>query len=102
MLLKILGHNIHTASDEEQALLAAQEFRPDLILLDLGLPRLNGYDVCRKIREQPDGNRAVIIAQTGWGHPEARQKTSDAGFDHHIVKPLDMNALRKLLAELRT
>ncbi len=100
MLLNLLGHKIHTAYDGEQALSAAREFRPDVILLDIGLPKLNGYDVCRKIREQPYGDRVVIIAQTGWGQPESRQKTSEAGFDHHMVKPLDTNALQKLLSDL--
>ena len=102
MLLKILGYDIQTAFDGEEALSVACQFRPEVILLDIGLPKLNGYEVCRRIRSQTDGESIVIIAQTGWGQPGARRETSDAGFDHHMVKPLDMNALRKLLTELAT
>ena len=76
------------------------EFRPDVILLDIGLPKLNGYEACRRIREQPGGKEVVIIAQTGWGQDEDRQRTHDAGFDHHMVKPVDPTALMKLLAGL--
>ena len=100
MLLKILGHKVHTASDGEQALSATREFGPEVILLDIGLPKLNGYEVCRRIRQQPGGDKIFIIAQTGWGQAEARQKSHDVGFDHHMVKPLDTKALMVLLTEL--
>lgn len=74
--------------------------RPGVILLDIGLPKLNGYEACRRIREQPWGKESVIIAQTGWGQDEDRQRTHDAGFDHHLVKPVDPTALDKLLASM--
>jgi PAS domain S-box-containing protein len=101
MMLKAAGNDIRTAYDGEQALAACEAFRPEVILLDLGLPKLNGYEVCRRIRQQPWGKQMVIIARTGWGQDEDRQRTREAGFDHHLVKPVDRSALLKLLAELR-
>jgi len=79
---------------------AAEAFHPDVILLDIGLPKLNGLDVCRRIREQPWGQRIVMVALTGWGQEDDRRKSQEAGFDHHMVKPLDYNELMKLLASL--
>ena len=73
----------------------------DVVLLDIGLPKLNGYGACRKIREQPSGKGIVLIALTGWGQDEDRGKSQAAGFDAHMVKPVDYDALMKLLAELR-
>jgi len=100
-LLDLTGHKTHTAYDGLEAVEAAATFRPDVVLLDIGLPKLNGYDACRKIREQPSGKGIVLIALTGWGQDEDRQKSQAAGFDHHLVKPVDYAALAKLLAELR-
>ena len=97
-MLNIFGHDIRTAYDGEAAVAAAREFRPDVILLDLGLPKLNGYEACRRIRAQQNGTPAVVIAQTGWGSDEDRQRTTAAGFDHHMVKPVDPSALLELLA----
>ena len=102
MLLGRLGHQTFTAFDGEQAIAAARKFKPEVILLDIGLPKLNGYEVCRWIRTQSENEKVVIIAQTGWGQEETRIKTSDAGFDHHMVKPLDPNVLRRILAKLTT
>jgi signal transduction histidine kinase len=101
MMLRMMGNETCTAYDGEEAVTAATEFRPDVILLDLGLPKLTGYEACRRIRQQPDGKEPVIIAQTGWGQEEDRQRTHEAGFDHHMVKPVDPQALMKLLAELQ-
>ncbi len=75
-------------------------FHPDVILLDIGLPKVNGYDACRRIRQATEGPQPLIIAQTGWGQEEDRQKTRDAGFDHHMVKPVDPDLLMKLLAKV--
>ncbi len=100
MMLKILGNEICTAYDGEQAIVAAERFRPDVILLDIGLPKLNGYDACRRIRGLEQGKEMVIIAQTGWGQDEDRQRTHEAGFDHHFVKPVDPQVLMKLLRSL--
>jgi len=100
-LLDLTGHKTHTAHDGLEAVEAAATFLPDVVLLDIGLPKLNGYDACRKIREQPSGKGIVLIALTGWGQDEDRRKSQAAGFDAHLVKPVDYDALMKLLAELR-
>jgi PAS domain S-box-containing protein len=101
MMLRVMGNDTHTAYDGEAAVSAALEYRPDVILLDIGLPKLTGYEACRRIRGQPGGKDSVIIAQTGWGQEQDRQRTHEAGFDHHLVKPVDPTALMKLLAELQ-
>jgi CheY-like chemotaxis protein len=101
MMLKTMGNETRTAYDGEEAVMAAVEFRPDVLLLDIGLPKLNGHEVCRRIREQPGGKELVIIAQTGWGQDEDRQRSQEAGFDRHLVKPVEPKALMKLLAELQ-
>jgi signal transduction histidine kinase/ActR/RegA family two-component response regulator len=101
MMLKIMGNVTRTAYDGEEAVAATVEFLPDVILLDIGLPKLTGYEVCRRLRQQPDGKGLVIIAQTGWGQAEDRQRTREAGFDHHMVKPVDPQALMKLLVGLQ-
>jgi PAS domain S-box-containing protein len=100
-MLRLLGNDTRTAYDGEEALVAEADFRPDVMLLDLGLPKLNGYDTCRRIRLQPREKELVIIAQTGWGQDEDRQRTHEAGFDHHMVKPVDPAALLKTLAGLQ-
>jgi PAS domain S-box-containing protein len=100
MILKATGYHTRTAYDGEEAVSAARAYRPDVILLDLGLPKLNGYEACRRIRQQPDGSSPVIVAQTGWGQDEDRRRSHDAGFDYHLVKPVDPQALLKLLAGL--
>ncbi|MEJ7590643.1 MAG: PAS domain S-box protein [Planctomycetaceae bacterium] len=100
-LLDLTGHKTHIAYDGLEAVEAAATFLPDVVLLDIGLPKLNGYDACRKIREQPSGKGIVLIALTGWGQDEDRCKSQAAGFDAHLVKPVDYDTLTKLLAELR-
>jgi PAS domain S-box-containing protein len=101
MMLESMGNETRVAYDGEEAVSATREFRPDVVLLDLGLPKLNGYDACRLIRAQDGGKDLLLIAQTGWGQSEDRQRTREAGFDHHLVKPLDPHVLQKLLADLR-
>ena len=99
MLLKRDGHETRTAHDGLEALEAAATFRPDTILMDIGLPKLNGYDAARKIRAQRWGESIVLIAFTGWGQDEDRQKSREAGFSAHMVKPVELPALTKVLAE---
>jgi PAS domain S-box-containing protein len=96
-MLKGMGNVTRTAYDGEEAVTSASEFRPDVILLDIGLPRLNGYEVCQRLRQQLHGKKVLIIAQTGWGTEGDRERTREAGFDHHLVKPVDPEALLKLL-----
>ena len=100
MLLQLSGNETHMAHDGLQAVEAAERFRPEVVLLDIGLPQLNGYDACRRIREQPWGKTMVLIALTGWGQDEDRRQSQDAGFDAHLVKPVDYGALTELLATL--
>jgi len=100
MLLQISGNETHMAHDGLEAVEAAERFRPDVVLLDIGLPQLNGYDVCRRIREQPWGKTMVLIALTGWGQEEDRRQSKNAGFDAHLVKPVDYGALMELLTTL--
>ena len=97
-LLSLRGNETHTANDGQEAVEAAARLRPDVILLDIGMPNMNGYEACRRIRQQPGGDDVVIIALTGWGQDEDRRRSSEAGFDEHLVKPLDPAVLMKLLA----
>ena len=94
-----MGHETATAHDGLAAIASAESFRPEVILLDIGMPKMNGYDVCRKIRDEPWGKDMVLIAQTGWGQEEDRRRTQAAGFDYHLVKPVNHSTLVKLLAE---
>ena len=102
MMLKIMSHEVRTAHDGLEAVEAAAAFRPDLILLDIGMPKLNGYDACRRIRETPCGKNAVIVALTGWGQEEDKRRSLEAGFDSHLVKPVEPAALEGLLAQLKS
>jgi CheY-like chemotaxis protein len=98
MMLELMGNEIRIAHDGLEAIETAADFRPDMILLDIGMPRLNGYDACRRIREQPWGRGTVIVALTGWGQEEDKRRSREAGFDHHLVKPIDPVTLGQLLA----
>ena len=98
MLLDTTGNPAHYAYDGLEAVKVAEEIRPDLILLDIGMPNLNGYDTCRRIREQPWGKEMVIVALTGLGHDDDRLKSRQSGFDMHLVKPVDPELLLTVLA----
>jgi PAS domain S-box-containing protein len=100
-MLQIMGHDVRTASDGLEALEAAEAYRPDVVLLDIGLPKLNGYEVARRLRQQPWGRGARLIALTGWGQEQDRQRAKEAGFDEHLVKPVEPAALERLLATVR-
>ena len=102
MLLQFGGHETHKAHDGVAAIRAAERLRPDAVLLDIGLPGLNGYEVCGRIRQEPWGKDLVLVALTGWGQEEDRHKSKEAGFDAHMVKPVDYDVLLKLLASLDT
>jgi len=99
-LLQRKGHAIRTAHDGLDAVAVAEAFRPDVMLLDIGLPKLDGYEVAYRIRQQPWGQVMVLIALTGWGQESDRQHSQAAGFDHHLVKPVDPAELVRLLASL--
>lgn len=97
-LLELLGNEVRTAHDGLAGIAAAGTFRPDVVLMDIGMPKMNGYEACRHIRRQAWGREMVLVALTGWGQDDDRRKTSDAGFDHHFVKPVETATLMKLLA----
>ena len=99
MMLRAKGHDVRTAYDGYEAVEIALQYRPDVVILDIGMPRLNGYDAARMIQEQSGGDSPMLIALTGWGHDENRLRTKEAGLDHHLVKPVDPAVLTKLLAE---
>ena len=100
-MLGIMGNDTQTAFDGLEAVAVAEAFRPDVILMDIGMPKLNGCESCRRIREQTWGRGIVIVAQTGWGQEDDKRKSQEAGFDFHMVKPVDPAALEKILATCR-
>jgi CheY-like chemotaxis protein len=100
LLLRILGNDIRTAHDGLEAVGVADAFRPDVVLLDIGLPGMNGYDAAQRIRQQPWGAGVIVIATTGWGQEADRDRSREAGFDEHLVKPVDPADLIRLLASL--
>ena len=97
-LLELSGHEARVAHDGEGAVFEAEAFGPDVILLDIGLPGIDGYEAARRIRGLPRGREILLVAVTGWGQEEDRRRSSEAGFDHHMVKPLRAAALEALLA----
>jgi len=100
-LLKAYGHDVRTAHTGPNAVAAASDFNPDVVLLDIGLPELNGYEVARRIRQQPTPKKAVLVAMTGYGQESDRQKSQEAGFDHHLVKPADFGKVQEILARVK-
>jgi CheY-like chemotaxis protein len=99
-VLELSGHETQRAHDGLEAVATAEAFRPEVVLLDIGLPKLNGFDAARRIREQPWGKGMLLVALTGWGQDEDRRRSKEAGFDAHLVKPAKPDALRALLASL--
>jgi len=99
MLLRLKGNDIRTAHDGLEAVEAAESFRPELVLLDIGLPKLNGFEVARRIRQQPWSRDVILVALTGWGQDDDRRRSKEAGFNFHIVKPVELAVLERLLAE---
>ena len=99
-LLQLSGHEVYTASNGAVALESAEQHRPEVALLDIGMPKLDGYEVARRIRAQPWGQRITLVALTGWGQDSDRKRSQEAGFDSHLVKPLDLDKLTELLAAL--
>jgi len=99
-LLRVLGHEVEAAHGGLEAVAAAERYRPELVLMDIGMPEVDGYQACRLIREQPWGKPMVLVAQTGWGQDGDRRRAREAGFDSHLVKPVDHDALGALLASM--
>ncbi|MBC8023822.1 MAG: response regulator [Burkholderiales bacterium] len=96
MLLQVRGDEVRVAYDGEEALVAEGDFHPEIVLLDIGMPKLSGYEVARRLRELR-GPGVFIVAITGWGQEEDRQRAREAGFDHHFTKPVDYAALLEVI-----
>jgi len=101
-MLRLQGHDVRVAHDGGTALDLAKSFLPDVALLDIGLPEINGYDLCKEIRAMPALSHAVLIAQTGYGQTEHRERSRAVGFDHHLVKPVQFDTIKALLDSLKT
>jgi CheY-like chemotaxis protein len=99
-MLEEMGHDYRLIHDGREALAAARDYNPDVILLDIGLPVMDGYEVCRAFRQDPRFTHTVIVAQTGWGQTRDKVEAAAAGFDHHLVKPVTYDALEQLLSSL--
>jgi len=95
-MVEILGHEAKIVCDGKEVIATAEEYLPDAILLDIGLSGMNGYDLAKEIRKHPKLKHCLLIAQTGWGQPEHRRRSKEAGFDHHLVKPVEMETLAQL------
>jgi CheY-like chemotaxis protein len=98
MLLRALGHRARVAHDGVQALAMAEDWRPELVLLDIGLPGMDGYEVARRLRATEHGRRVRLVAVTGYGQDQDVKRAQDAGFDAHLLKPVGLDALARLLA----
>jgi CheY-like chemotaxis protein len=98
MLLEMEGFEVKVANDGMAALKIAEGFRPDVVLLDIGLPGMNGFEVAQRLRTQPESCDALLIALTGYGEAESRTRSAQSGFDFHMVKPADANLLLSMLA----
>jgi CheY-like chemotaxis protein len=99
-VMRILGYAVAVANDGAEAVEMAASWRPAVVLMDIGMPRMSGLEAARAIRERADGDRPWLIALSGWGQAEDRRRSSEAGFDHHFVKPVDVESLIQLIREL--
>jgi two-component system CheB/CheR fusion protein len=97
LLLKSAGHEVHTALTGPDGVKCVATFQPEVVVLDIGLPEMDGYEVARRVRELPGGENIMLIALTGWGQPDDRRRATDAGFDYHLTKPVELGMLTDLL-----
>jgi len=97
IMLQTLGHEVHTATDGIQVLERAEQFKPEVIMLDIGMPKLDGFETARRLRQQAWARDTLLIAVTGWGHETDKRMSAEAGFNAHLVKPIEMPAILKLL-----
>jgi two-component system CheB/CheR fusion protein len=98
MLLELMGAEVHSAASGPEGLRKAEQVRPDVVLLDLAMPGMDGYEVCQKIREQPWGREMILVALSGYGQEDDKRRSRESGFDHHLVKPVGASALQDLLS----
>jgi CheY-like chemotaxis protein len=101
-LLSLFGNEVQVVHDGQAALKTFSAWRPDVILLDIGMPGMDGYEVARRVREQTASGKVMLIALTGWGQEKDRKLAREAGFDHHRLKPVDLQALQALMAAPQT
>lgn len=101
LLLNIYGYDVEVACNGEVGVVAARNSQPDVILLDIGMPRLNGYEVARQVKEQPSPKRPLLVAVSGYGDEKARQRSEEAGIDLHLVKPVSPDYLQCLLSRFQ-
>jgi CheY-like chemotaxis protein len=97
VLLRLWGHDVRVSHTGPEALRAAEEYQPDVVMLDIGLPGMNGYEVARQLRQQPHFQKTLLAAVTGYGQEDDRRRSEEAGFDHHLTKPVEPADLEKLL-----
>jgi CheY-like chemotaxis protein len=102
LLLKVLGNDVQTAHEGTAALRAFESFQPSVVLLDLGMPGMSGFEVAQHLRALPHFEQVTLVALTGWGQEEDRRRTHEAGFDHHLVKPVNLDALQVLMSDVRS
>jgi CheY-like chemotaxis protein len=100
MILKLFGADVRVARNGPDALEVFRDFEARIVLLDIGMPGMDGYEVARRIRDEFGGRRTALVALTGWGQEEDRRKAREAGFDHHLVKPAEIDELQALLSSL--
>jgi len=100
IMLQILGHVVFTAVDGVEALEKADQCRPDVIVLDVGMPKLDGYETAKRIRQQPWGGGVLLIAVTGWGNEKDKRKSAESGFNVHLVKPVDALSILNILDQM--
>ena len=101
LLLGSLGYQVEMAHDGLEGVATAERFRPHIVFMDIGMPRLDGYEAARRVRQAPWGADMVLVALTGWGQEEDRRQAEEAGFNFHLVKPLDFAHVKTLIEELR-
>src|SRR5690606_30923806 len=101
MMVRVLGHEVAQVYDPEQVEAEVERFAPHLVFLDVGMPGRSGYDIARSLRQRHGASTLGIVAVTGWGHAEDRSRTREAGFDEHLVKPPQLDAIRRLCAAAR-
>jgi CheY-like chemotaxis protein len=95
-----LGYVVRAVHDGAAALAVASEFRPQIVLMDIGLPGMDGYEVARRMRAQPEGDQRILVALTGYGRDEDYRRSFEAGFNYHLTKPIQVDALQAMLAEM--
>jgi CheY-like chemotaxis protein len=99
-LLQLHGHEVRTAASGPEALSTVEQFQPEVVFLDIGLPGMSGYELARRLRDRPDMRTATLVAVTGWGQEDDRRQSKEAGIDHHLTKPVDSAHVLAVVDEL--